>query len=63
MVLSAIRLALNDDAKTDVNKLLFSTGDHNNVTVNQLWEQEEHLGTSHLPPNLAQLSVCGTGRH
>ena len=33
MVLSAIRLALNDDAKTDVNKLLFSTGDHNNVTV------------------------------
>ncbi len=25
MVLSAIRLALNDDAKTDVNKLLFST--------------------------------------
>jgi hypothetical protein len=33
MVLSAIRLALNDDAKTDVNKLLFATGDHNNVTV------------------------------
>ena len=33
MVLSSIRLALNDDAKTDVNKLLFSTGDHNNVTV------------------------------
>ncbi len=33
MVLSSIRLALNDDAKTDVNKLLFSTGEHNNVTV------------------------------
>ncbi len=33
MVLSSIGLALNDDAKTDVNKLLFSTGDHNNVTV------------------------------
>jgi hypothetical protein len=33
MVLSAIRLALKDDAKTDVNKLLFATGDHNNVTV------------------------------
>jgi hypothetical protein len=33
MVLSAIRLALKDDAKTDVNELLFSTGDHNNVTV------------------------------
>jgi hypothetical protein len=31
MMLSAIKLALNDDAKTDVNKLLFSTGDHNNV--------------------------------
>ena len=33
MVLSAIRLVLNDDSKTDVNKLLFSTGEHNNVTV------------------------------
>ena len=33
MVLSSIRLALNDDARTDVNKLLFSTGEHNNVTV------------------------------
>ncbi len=33
MVLSSIRLALNDDAKTDVNKLLFATGEHNNVTV------------------------------
>ncbi len=33
MVLSSIRLALNDDAKSDVNKLIFSTGDHNNVTV------------------------------
>jgi hypothetical protein len=33
MVLSSIRLALNDDAKSDVNKLLFSTGDHNNVTI------------------------------
>jgi hypothetical protein len=33
MVLSSIRLALNDDAKSDVNKLLFATGDHNNVTV------------------------------
>ena len=33
MVLSSIRLALNDDARSDVNKLLFATGDHNNVTV------------------------------
>jgi hypothetical protein len=33
MVLSAIRLALNGDARTDVIKLLFSTDDHNNVTV------------------------------
>jgi hypothetical protein len=33
MVLNSIRLALKDDAKSDVNKLLFSTGDHNNVTV------------------------------
>ncbi len=33
MVLSSNRLALNDDAKSDVSKLLFSTGDHNNVTV------------------------------
>ncbi len=33
MVLSSNKLALNDDAKSDVNKLLFSTGDHNNVTV------------------------------
>ncbi len=33
MVLSAIWLVLKDDAKTDVNKLLFSMGDHNNVTV------------------------------
>ncbi len=33
MILSVIRLVLNDDSKTDVNKLLFSTGKHNNVTV------------------------------
>jgi len=33
MVLSSIRLALIDDARTDVNKLLFATGEHNNVTV------------------------------
>ncbi len=33
MVLSSIRLALNDDAKSDVNKLLFATGEHNNVTL------------------------------
>jgi hypothetical protein len=33
MVLSAIRLALNGDANTDVNKLLFSTGDNNNITA------------------------------
>jgi hypothetical protein len=33
MVLSAVRMALKEDEKTDVNKLLFATGDHNNVTV------------------------------
>ena len=34
MVLSVIMLALNEDSKTDVNKLLSSTGGkHNNVTV------------------------------
>ena len=33
MVLSVIRLALNEDSKTDVNKLLSSTGKHSNVTV------------------------------
>ncbi len=34
MVLSVIRLALNEDSKTDVNKLLSSTvGKYNNVTV------------------------------
>ena len=33
MVLSVIRLALNEDSKTDVNKLLSSTGEHSNVTV------------------------------
>jgi hypothetical protein len=33
MVLSVIRLALKEDTSTDVNKLLFSTGGHNNITV------------------------------
>ena len=33
MVLSVIRLAFNEDSKTDVNKLLSSTGEHSNVTV------------------------------
>ena len=33
LVLSAVRMALKEDDKTDVNKLLFATGDHNNVTV------------------------------
>ena len=33
MVLSVIRLELNEDSKTDVNKLLSSTGEHSNVTV------------------------------
>ena len=33
MVLSVIRLALNEDSKTDVNKLLSSTGGPSNVTV------------------------------
>ena len=33
MVLSTIRLALNEDSKTGVNKLVSSTGEHNNVTV------------------------------
>jgi hypothetical protein len=33
MVLSVVRLALKEDTSTDVSNLLFSTGDHNNVTV------------------------------
>ncbi len=33
LVLSAVRIALKEDDKTDVNKLLFAPGDHNNVTV------------------------------
>ncbi len=33
MVLSSIKLALKEDTSTNVTKLLFSTGDHNNVTV------------------------------
>ena len=33
MVLSSIRLALSEDSKSDVSKLLFATGEHNNVTV------------------------------
>jgi hypothetical protein len=33
MVLSSIKLALKEDTSTDVNKLVFSTGDHNNVTI------------------------------
>ena len=33
LVLSAVRMALKEDDKTDVNKLLFAAGDHNNVTV------------------------------
>jgi hypothetical protein len=32
-VLSAVRMALKEDDKTNVNKLLFAAGDHNNVTV------------------------------
>ena len=33
MVLSSVRMALKKDDRTDVNKLVFATGDHNNVTV------------------------------
>ncbi len=33
MVLSAVRIALKEDHATDVNKLLFASGDHINVTV------------------------------
>ena len=47
MVLSAIRLALKEDTSSDVNKLLFATGDHNNVTV-----------TSGDKRNLAGLLIC-----
>jgi hypothetical protein len=32
-VLSVIRLGLKEDTSTDVNKLLFATGDHNNATL------------------------------
>jgi hypothetical protein len=47
MVLSAIRLALKEDTSSDVNKLLFAIGDHNNVTV-----------TSGDKRNLAGLLIC-----
>jgi hypothetical protein len=47
MVLSSIKLALKEDTSTDVNKLLFSTGDHNNVTV-----------TSGDKRNLSGLLIC-----
>jgi hypothetical protein len=47
MVLSVIRLALKEDTSSDVNKLLFATGDHNNVTV-----------TSGDKRNLAGLLIC-----
>ena len=47
MVLSSIRLALKEDTSSDVNKLLFATGDHNNVTV-----------TSGDKRNLAGLLIC-----
>jgi hypothetical protein len=48
MVLSAIPLlALKENTSTDVNKLLFATGDHNNVTV-----------TSGDKINLAGLLIC-----
>ncbi len=58
MVLSAIRLELNDDAKTDVNKLLFSTGNHNNVTVSSGDKRNiSGLLICHPPPNLAQLYI------
>jgi hypothetical protein len=48
MVLSAIRLSLKEeDTSTDVNKILFATWDHNNVTV-----------TSGDKRNLAGLLIC-----
>jgi hypothetical protein len=48
MVLSVIRLALKEeDTSSDVNKLLFATGDHNNVTV-----------TSGDKKNMARLLIC-----
>jgi hypothetical protein len=47
MVLSVIWLALKEDTSSDVNKLLFATGDHNNVTV-----------TSGDKRNLAGLLIC-----
>jgi hypothetical protein len=47
MVLSVIRLAFKEDTSSDMNKLLFATGDHNNVTV-----------TSGYKRNLAGLPIC-----
>ena len=37
MVLSVIMLALNEDSKTDVNKLLSSTGDKRNIAGLFIW--------------------------
>jgi hypothetical protein len=47
MVLSVIKLALKEDTSTDINQLLFSTGDNNNVTV-----------TSGDKMNLSGLLIC-----
>ncbi len=47
MVLSSIKLALKEDTSTDVNKLLFSTSDHNNVMI-----------TSGDKRNLSGLLIC-----
>ncbi len=47
IVLSAVRIALKEDHATDVNKLVFVTGDHNNVTV-KAGDQKELVGLTHM---------------
>jgi hypothetical protein len=57
MVLSAIKLALKEDTSTDVNKLLFCTGDHNNVTVTSGDKKNESLRIAYLSSAVAQFSL------
>jgi hypothetical protein len=56
MVLSAVRMALKEDNATDVNKLLFAPGDHNNVTYGQGRRQKKLVGLAHMPSPSSQLS-------
>jgi hypothetical protein len=56
MVLSSVRMALKEDDKTDVNKLLFVTGDHNKQRHGQSRRQKESVGFAHMPSLASRLS-------